>query len=78
MMNILEQSEALKNIPEDALMREMQQPTGSMPQFLVLTELKRRTRVRDEYTRRQAQDVPTVAEEVVMGAGVPQEGIMEI
>ena len=78
MMNILEQSEALKNIPEDALMREMQQPTGSMPQFLVLTELKRRKRVRDEYNRRQAQDVPTVAEEVVMGAGVPQEGIMQM
>ena len=78
MMNILEQSEALKGVPEDALMREMQQPTGSMPQFLVLTELKRRKRVRDEYNRRQAQDIPTVAEEVVMGAGMPQDGIMQM
>lgn len=77
-MNILEQSEALKGIPEDALMREMQQPTGSMPQFLVLTELKRRKRMRDEYNRRKAQDIPTVAEEVVMGAGMPQEGIMQM
>lgn len=77
-MNILEQSEALKSIPEDALMREMQQPTSSMPQFLVLTELKRRKRMRDEYNRRKAQDIPTVAEEVVMGAGMPQEGIMQM
>ena len=77
-MNILEQSEALKGVPEDALMKEMQQPTGSMPQFLVLTELKRRKRMRDEYNRRKAQDIPTVAEEVVMGAGMPQEGIMQM
>lgn len=78
MMNILEQSEALKGVPEQALMKEMQQPSGSMPQYLVLTELKRRKRMRDEYQRIQAQDIPTVAEEVVMGAGAPKEGIMQM
>ena len=77
-MNILEQSEALKDIPEAALMREMQMPTGSFPQYLVLTEIKRRKRVRDEFQRREAQDMPTVAEEAVMGAGMPQQGIMQM
>jgi len=77
-MNILEQSEALKDIPEAALMREMQMPTGSFPQYLVLTEIKRRKRMRDEFQRREAQDMPTVAEEAVMGAGMPQQGIMQM
>ena len=77
-MNILEQSETLKDIPEQVLMKEMQMPSGSFPQYLVLTEIKRRKRIRDDFQRRQAQDVPTVAEEAVTAAGVPQEGIMQM
>jgi hypothetical protein len=59
-MNILEQSEALKNIPEQALVQEMQMPTGMAPQYLILTEIQRRKRIRDEFQRREAQDIPTV------------------
>ena len=77
-MNILEQSEALKDLPEQVLMREMQMPSGNFPQYLVLTEIKRRKRVRDEYQRREAQDMPTVAEEAVQAAGMPQEGVMQL
>ena len=77
-MNILEQSETLKDIPEQVLMKEMQMPSGSFPQYLVLTEIKRRKRIRDDFQRRQAQDMPTVAEEAVTAAGVPQEGIMQM
>jgi len=77
-MNILEQSETLKDIPEQVLMKEMQMPSGSFPQYLVLTEIKRRKRIRDDFQRRQAQDVPTVAEEAVTAAGIPQEGIMQM
>jgi hypothetical protein len=77
-MNILEQSETLKDIPEQVLMKEMQMPSGSFPQYLVLTEIKRRKRIRDDFQRRQAQNVPTVAEEAVTAAGVPQEGIMQM
>ena len=77
-MNILEQSETLKDIPEQVLIKEMQMPSGSFPQYLVLTEIKRRKRIRDDFQRRQAQDVPTVAEEAVTAAGVPQEGIMQM
>jgi hypothetical protein len=73
-MNILQ--ERLKDLPDNALMREMQMPTGNAPQFLVLSELKRRKRMRDEYKRQEAADMPTVAEEVVTAAGMPQQGIM--
>ena len=33
--------------------------------------------MRDDYKRREAQDMPTVAEEVVMAAGMPQGGIAD-
>jgi len=77
-MNIIEQTEALKDLPDQRLMQEMQAPTGFAPQFLVLSELKRRKRMRDEYQRQQAANIKTVAEEAVTAAGVPQEGIMQM
>jgi len=77
-MNIIDIQDDLKNLPEQALMQEMQRPTGSAPQFLVLGELKRRKQMRDDYKRQQNADVKTVAEEVVTAAGAPQEGIMQM
>ena len=77
-MNILQLQERLKDLPDNALMQEMQMPTGNAPQFLVLSELKRRKRMRDEYKRQEAADMKTVAEEVVTSAGAPQEGIMQM
>ena len=50
-MNIIDLQERLKDLPETALMQEMQMPSGTAPQFLVLSELKRRKRMRDEYQR---------------------------
>jgi hypothetical protein len=52
-MNIIDLQERLKDLPENALMQEMQTPTGTAPQFLVLSELKRRKRMRDEYQRQE-------------------------
>tara|TARA_R110000796_G_scaffold57450_4_gene132533 strand:+ start:1379 stop:3640 length:2262 start_codon:yes stop_codon:yes gene_type:complete len=77
-MNIIDIQDDLKNLPEQALMQEMQRPTGSAPQFLVLGELKRRKQMRDDYKRQQNSDMKTVAEEVVTAAGAPQEGIMQM
>ena len=76
-MNILEQTEALKDLPDQALIKEMQMPTGMAPPVFITAELKRRQRMRDEFKRREAQDMPTVAEEVVMAAGMPQGGIAD-
>ena len=77
-MNIIELQDNLKDLPDNVLMQEMQMPTGNMPQFLVLSELKRRKRMRDEYQRQQAVDMPTVAEEVMTAAGAPQGGLTSI
>ena len=65
--------EKLKDFSEQQLVREMQAPSGAAPQFLVLSEITRRKRMRDSM---QPQDTgTTVAEEVVSAAGVPQGGI---
>lgn len=77
-MNIIDLQERLKDFPEQALMQEMQAPSGMAPQFLVLSELKRRKRMRDDFQRAQAADMKTVAEEAITGAGVPQAGIMQM
>ena len=75
-MNIIDLQESLKDYPDNRLMAEYQRPTNDIPQFLILSELQRRKRMRDEYKRQQAASEPTVAEEMITGAGVPQEGLM--
>ena len=74
-MNIIDIQDQLKNFSEQQLVSEMQSPTGSAPQFLVLSEIKRRKRVRDDFAKREAAQQPTVAQEAVASAGVPQSGI---
>ena len=39
MMNLLQVQDDLKNFSQDQLVKEMQQPSGTTPQFLVLSEL---------------------------------------
>ena len=77
-MNIIELQDNLKDVSDNVLMREMQSPSGNMPQFLVLSELTRRRRMRDDYKRQQAANMPTVAEEVMTASGAPQEGLTAI
>ena len=73
-MSIIDLQESLKDVSDDGLMEAFR--SGSAPQFLVLGELQRRKRMRDDFKRREAADMPTVAEEMITGAGVPQEGLM--
>ena len=75
-MNIIDIQDQLKNFSEQQLISEMQMPTGTAPQFLVLSEIKRRKRVRDDFMKREAANQPTVAQEAIAAAGVPQSGIM--
>jgi len=74
-MNIIDIQDQLKNFSEEQLINEMQTPSGSAPQFLVLSEIQRRKRVRDDFNKRQAAMEPSVAQEVIASAGVPQQGI---
>ena len=75
-MNIIDVQDNLKNFSEQQLISEMQRPSGNAPQFLVLSEIQRRKRVRDDFAKREAANEPTVAQEAIAAAGVPQSGVM--
>ena len=75
-MNIIDIQDNLKNFSENQLINEMQRPSGNAPQFLVLSEITRRKRMRDDFNMRKAANEPTVAQEAVASAGVPAQGIM--
>ena len=78
MMNIIELQDNLKNFSEDQLVNEMQTPSGMIPQFLVLSELNRRKRVKDDFAARSAENQNTVAQEAIAASGLPQEGLPEM
>ena len=63
MLNMLDTQDNLKNFSEDQLVREMQAPSGSAPQFMVLGEIERRKRMRADSQRQQGLMQPTVAQE---------------
>ena len=74
-MNIIQVQDDLKNFSEQQLIDEIQSPSGMAPQFLVLSELTRRRRVKEDFNARQAEQQPTVAQEAIAAAGMPQEGL---
>ena len=77
-MNILKLQDDLKNFSQQQLVMEMQRPSGNVPQFLVLSELSRRKRMRAEQDRAEAADAPTVAQETVAAAGMPMDGVTQM
>jgi hypothetical protein len=75
-MNVLDVQDKLKSMSEQQLVQEMQMPSGSAPQFLVLSEISRRKRMRDTMMAEQQKGPQqTVAEEAIAAAGVPQAGL---
>ena len=73
MLDVLEVQDQLKNFSQEQLIKEMQMPSGSVPQFLVLSELNRRRTMSQDLAKRQSADQPTVKEEVVASSGMPME-----
>lgn len=73
-MNLIEIAEDLKDVPDQYLMQEIQQPTGNFPAYLVVSELGRRKRMREKV----AKEMPTqtVAEELATPPQMPQMGTM--
>ena len=78
MLNVLDIQDQLKNFSEQQLVKEMQMPSGNAPQFLVLSEINRRKRMKDAQKANEAAQMKTVAQDLVTAAGVPQQGIMQM
>jgi hypothetical protein len=71
-MNLIEQQNQLRGLPDDALPNQMQ--SGSVPPFLVLSEISRRKTARERYEAQASKykaAQPTVAQEL-LGAAAPR------
>lgn len=67
MLDLIQAQEALKDASDQRLLQEMQQPTGSLPPYLVLGEMKRRQDLRQQAQARQMQQQQgTVAQDLTM------------
>ena len=85
-MNIIQVEDNLKSIPDDRLQQEMSNPSGNFPQYLVMSEIQRRTKMREDYEGRMAANEktpprPTMREEMMMSmqpTNMPSGGIADI
>jgi hypothetical protein len=61
-MNLIQLSERLKDVKDSVLLQEVQNPSGAYPAYLIVTEMGRRKRMRDQ----AAQEAPstTVTEDL--------------
>jgi len=77
-MNIVKLQDDLKNVPDNALINYVQNPSGQVPTYLALSELQRRKKMREQASGAQAQGPqPSVAEQLV-AESAPQAGIAGI
>ena len=72
-MNLIEISEQLKDVPDQLLMKEVQAPSGAYPAYLVVTEMSRRKRMRDQAVKEAptstvVQDLSQPSREQLMAA----------
>ncbi len=73
-MNLIQQAEQLKNLPDQALAQMQQRPT-EVPPYLVVAEMTRRTNMRKAYQATQTgspMNQPTVVQQ--MGQNFAQQG----
>lgn len=80
-MNLIEISEQLKDVPDQLLMKEVQAPSGAYPAYLVVTEMSRRKRMRDQAmkeapTTTVAQDLSQPSREQLMAAMAATQRMM--
>ena len=69
-MNILEQEDLIKGLDDRRLQEEAKRPTGQVPQFLVVSEIQRRTDMRKKYQDpSQQQPQGTIADQITQ-AGI--------
>ena len=78
-MNIVQLQDNLKNLSDQQLAQSMQMPSQDTPPFLVVSELNRRKKMREDFQAQQAsQNQTTVAQDVVAAAGVPQQAASQM
>ncbi len=76
-MNILDAEDMIKGLPDQTLMQQAQMPTGELPQFLVISEIQRRSDMRKRHeAQMQEQSQGTVKDQILregIAAMMPQQ-----
>ena len=70
MANIIQIQDDLKNVSDQDLVNFVKRPTGQVPSYLALGEIKRRKETREKYQGQKAQQKSTVAEDLVAEQGI--------
>tara|TARA_R110002012_G_scaffold117630_3_gene265695 strand:- start:7377 stop:9674 length:2298 start_codon:yes stop_codon:yes gene_type:complete len=74
--NLLEVEDMVKGFPDQTLFQQAQNPSGEIPQFLLVSEIQRRSNMRKDYEAQQQQPENTVAEQIMqqgIAASVPNQ-----
>ena len=80
MQNLIQLEDEVKGLPDQALQQLAQTPNAQLPQFLVVSEIQRRSDMRKRYESREGQPQGTVAQQIVnpqpqgIASMMPQQG----
>ena len=69
-MNILDVEDMIKGLPDQRLQQEAEAPTGQVPQFLVISEIQRRTDMRKRFADQQQQAPQGTVKDQVVQQGI--------
>lgn len=69
-MNILDVEDMIKGLPDQRLQQEAEAPTGQVPQFLVISEIQRRTDMRKRFSDQQQQAPQGTVKDQVVQQGI--------
>ena len=75
MSNILEQEDIVKGLPDAALDSEMQQPSGQIPQFLILSEIHRRTEMRNNFAANEDDLSTPIVSQMLAASSASRQGL---
>ena len=70
MANIIQIQDDLKNVADQDLVNFVKRPTGQVPSYLALGEIKRRKETREKYQGEKAQQQTTVVDDLVAEQGI--------
>jgi len=73
-MNIFEQEDLIKGLPDQSLMQEAQRPSGQLPQYLVVSEIQRRQDMRKRFSQQGGETPEGTVKDQILGGGIAELG----
>ena len=73
-MNIFEQEDLIKGLPDQSLMQEAQRPSGPLPQYLIVSEIQRRQDMRKRFSQQGEQSPQGTVKDQILSGGIAELG----